>query len=101
MRAEDEDFAEIYFRDRDLDLEGLKGKVGLDAGGGKSRFTRILTRYLDAEVALDGSSAVEGAARSLHDVAKVTVMRSDLREAPLAPGSFRLHLESRRAPPSR
>jgi SAM-dependent methyltransferase len=86
VRAEDEDFAEIYFRD--LDLEGLKGKVGLDAGCGKGRFTRILARYLDAEVALDGSSAVEAAARSLHDVANVTVMRSDLREAPFAPGSF-------------
>jgi SAM-dependent methyltransferase len=86
IRAEDDDFAEIYFRD--LDLEGLRGKVGLDAGCGKGRFTRILARYLDAEVALDGSSAVEAAARSLSDLDNVTVVQSDLREAPFAPGSF-------------
>src|ERR1700678_350727 len=85
-RDEDQSFANVYFRD--VDFESLRGKVGLDAGCGKGRFTQFLAEYLDAEVALDGSSAVEAAARSLHDVANVTVMRSDLREAPFAPGSF-------------
>ncbi len=86
IRDEDENFGEIYFRD--LDLEGLKGKVGLDAGCGKGRFTRILARYLEAEVALDGSSAVEAAARNLSDLDNVTVVQSDLRSAPFAPGCF-------------
>lgn len=86
VRDEDEAFAEIYFRD--LDLEGLRGKVGLDAGCGKGRFTRILARYLDHEVALDGSIAAEAAARNLSDCANITVMRSDLRTAPFAPESF-------------
>jgi SAM-dependent methyltransferase len=86
VRDEDEQFAEIYFRD--LDLEGLRGRVGLDAGCGKGRFTRILARYLDAEVALDGSSAVEAAARNLNGLANVAVVQSDLRHAPFAPESF-------------
>jgi SAM-dependent methyltransferase len=86
VRPEDEKFAEIYFRD--LDLESLDGKVGLDAGCGKGRFTRVLARYLLAEVALDGSSAVEAAARNLGDLANVTVVQSDLRNAPFAAESF-------------
>ena len=86
VRDEDEGFAEVYFRD--LDFNGLAGKVGLDAGCGKGRFTRILARHLAAEVALDGSAAVEAAARSLDDLDNVTVVRSDLRAAPFAPESF-------------
>ena len=86
IRDEDERFAEIYFRD--LDLDGLNGKVGLDAGCGKGRFTRILARYLDAEVALDGSSAVDAAAAGLDDLDNVCVVQSDLRSAPFAPESF-------------
>ena len=86
VRAEDENFAEVYFRD--LDFEGLKGKVGLDAGCGKGRFTRVLARDLEAEVALDGSSAAEAAARNLGDMTNVTVVQSDLRNAPFEPESF-------------
>ena len=63
VRHEDERFAEIYFRD--LDLDSLNGKIGLDAGCGKGRFTHFLAKHLGAEVALDGSSAVEAAARNL------------------------------------
>jgi SAM-dependent methyltransferase len=86
VREEDEDFGEIYFRD--LDLERLRGRVGLDAGCGKGRFTRILAAHLGAEVALDGSSAVEAAARNLGDASNVAVVKADLRDAPFAPGSF-------------
>jgi len=71
-----------------VDLEGLRGKIGLDAGCGKGRFTRFLAQYLEAEVALDGSSAVEAAARNLADIETATVVRSDLRDAPFAPESF-------------
>jgi SAM-dependent methyltransferase len=86
VRDEDERFAEIYFRD--VDLEGLRSKVGLDAGCGKGRFTRILADHLAAEVALDGSSAVEAAARNLRGHANVAVVQADLRDAPFAPESF-------------
>ena len=86
VRDEDEQFAEIYFRD--LDLDSLRGKVGLDAGCGKGRFTRILAAHLDAEVALDGSDAVEAAARNLGDCPNVMVVKSDLRHAPFAPECF-------------
>jgi len=86
VRGEDESFAEVYFRD--VDLDSLKGKVGLDAGCGKGRYTRFLAEYLDAEVALDGSSAVEAAARNLGGIAGTAVVRSDLRDAPFAPESF-------------
>ena len=86
VRGEDAAFAEVYFRD--VDLDGLKGKVGLDAGCGKGRYTRFLAQHLGVEVALDGSSAAQAAARNLADIAGTTVIRSDLREAPFAPGSF-------------
>jgi SAM-dependent methyltransferase len=86
IRPEDEDFARIYFRD--VELESLSGKVGLDAGCGKGRFTRILAGHLDAVVALDGSSAVEAAARNLSAFPNTLVVKSDLRSAPLAPASF-------------
>jgi len=86
IRDEDEAFAAIYFSD--LDLPALAGKVGLDAGCGKGRFTRILARHLGGIVALDGSQAVEAAARNLGDLDNVVVVRSDLRSAPFAPESF-------------
>ncbi len=86
VREEDADFAEVYFRD--LDLAGLAGSVGLDAGCGKGRYTRFLARHLQSLVALDGSSAVEAAARNLGDLPSVLVVKSDLRHAPFARDSF-------------
>lgn len=86
VQAEDEAFGRIYFRD--LDLDSLRGQVGLDAGCGKGRFTRILAAHLESEVALDGSSAVEAAARNLADLDNVTVVKADLRHAPFAAESF-------------
>ena len=86
VRHEDEDFADVYFRD--LDLGSLEGKVGLDAGCGKGRYTRFLAEHLGALVALDGSSAVEAAARNLAAFPSVLVVKSDLRRAPFAPASF-------------
>ncbi len=86
VRDEDEGFAEVYFRD--VDLHDLAGKVGLDAGCGKGRYTRFLAEHLMAVAALDGSSAVEAAARNLAEFPGVLVVQSDLRDAPFAPGSF-------------
>lgn len=86
VREEDESFAEVYFRD--VDLDGLAGKVGLDAGCGKGRYTRFLAARLGAVAALDGSSAVEAAARNLRTYPSAVVVQSDLRSAPFADGSF-------------
>jgi SAM-dependent methyltransferase len=86
VREEDARFAEIYFRD--LDLVSLAGGLGLDAGCGKGRFTRVLAPHLDALVALDGSAAVEAAARNLAGFPNVVVVKADLRSAPVAPASF-------------
>lgn len=86
VREEDARFAEIYFRD--VDLPSLAGGLGLDAGCGKGRFTRVVAPYLDAVVALDGSAAVEAAARNLAEFPNVTVVKADLRSAPVAAGGF-------------
>ena len=83
---EDADFAEVYFRD--LDMDTLRGKCGLDAGCGKGRYTRFLAGYMDTMAALDGSSAVEVAARNLSEFPSVLVVKSDLRSAPFAAESF-------------
>jgi SAM-dependent methyltransferase len=86
VRQEDEAFADVYFKD--LDLTTLEGKVGLDAGCGKGRYTRYPAAHLLATVALDGSAAVEAAAKNLAALPSVLVVKSDLREAPFAPSSF-------------
>jgi SAM-dependent methyltransferase len=86
VREEDAGFADVYFRD--VDLSALTGKVGLDAGCGKGRYTRFLAPHLTAIAALDGSSAVEAAARNLADHPNVVVVKSDLRTAPFAAERF-------------
>ena len=86
VREEDAGFADVYFRD--VDLAGLAGKVGLDAGCGKGRYTRFLAPHLAALAALDGSSAVRAAARNLADFDNVVVVKSDLRTAPFAAERF-------------
>jgi SAM-dependent methyltransferase len=86
VRDEDQEFAEVYFRD--LDLAGLAGQVGLDAGCGKGRYSRFFAEHLGSLVALDGSSAVEAAVRNLGSFPTVLVVKSDLRDAPFAPESF-------------
>jgi len=69
-------------------LDELKDGVGLDAGCGSGRFSGFLATRLRALVALDGSAAVEAAARNLAGFPSAVVTRSDLRAAPFAPGSF-------------
>lgn len=86
VRSEDEEFADVYFRD--LDFATLKGRVGLDAGCGKGRYTRFVAPHLVALAALDGSEAVVAASKNLSEFENVVVVKSDLRLAPFAPGSF-------------
>ena len=44
IRKEDRRFVDNYFKD--LDLRLLDGRVGLDAGSGKGRFTRFMAPHL-------------------------------------------------------
>jgi SAM-dependent methyltransferase len=87
VRVEDEEFADVYFRDLDLHRT-LRGKLALDAGCGKGRYTRFLAPHAEALVALDGSVAVEAAVRNLATFPNVAVVRSDLRRTPIRPGSM-------------
>ncbi len=86
IRDEDESFAAIYFKD--LDLSGLAGCLGLDAGCGKGRFTSVLARHLKTMVALDGSEAVRAAVHNLGDQENIGVVRADLRLPLFATESF-------------
>lgn len=85
VREEDDEFAEVYFRD--LDLPSLDGLDGVDAGCGKGRYSRYVAEHLGSLVALDGSSAVEAASRNLAPYPDVLVVKSDLRSAPVSPKS--------------
>jgi SAM-dependent methyltransferase len=86
VREEDAEFSEVYFRD--LDVASLRGRTGLDAGCGKGRYTRFLAPHLESLIALDGSSAVEAAARNLEGYTNVLVVKADIRTAPVVPGSI-------------
>lgn len=68
--------------------EVLSGGVGLDVGCGSGRFAHFLATRLRALVVLDGSRAIEAAARNLADLPNTVAVRSDLRSAPLAVESF-------------
>ena len=81
VRDEDAQFARVYFRD--IDMAELHGKTGLDAGCGKGRYTRFLAPNLGSLVALDGSSAVEAAAKNLAEFSNVLVVKADLRTSAL------------------
>lgn len=83
---EDEEFWQEYFTD--VDLTELTGRVGLDAGCGKGRYSRFTARHVDTLVALDGSQAVVAAARNLAGLPNVAVVKADLRRAPFAEESF-------------
>lgn len=86
IEPEDELFWSNYFRD--VPLDELAGRGGLDAGCGKARFTRLTAPHLEWLVALDGSDAVVAAARNVADLENVLVVKSDLREAPFETSSF-------------
>lgn len=86
IQPEDEAFWRWYFQD--VPLDRLAGAVALDAGCGKGRYSTFTALHVGALVALDGSDAVVAAVRNLAHHPNVVVVRSDLRTAPFADGSF-------------
>jgi SAM-dependent methyltransferase len=86
VQPEDEEYWQRYFAD--VDLSQLEGRIGLDAGCGKGRYSVFTAPHLSALVALDGSDAVAAAAANLASYPSVLVIRADLRRPPLAPESF-------------
>ena len=86
VQPEDSEFWQVYAAD--LNVEELAGRVALDAGCGKGRYTAFIAPHVRELVALDASRAVEAAVRNLAPHPNVTVVKSDLRRAPFAPLSF-------------
>lgn len=86
IQQEDEAFWRRYFAD--VPLDDLRGHDGLDAGCGKGRFAYFTAPYLRSVVALDGSDAVDAAARNLAGFDNVGVVRASLTAIPFKGGSF-------------
>ncbi|MBW3548772.1 MAG: class I SAM-dependent methyltransferase, partial [Actinobacteria bacterium] len=86
VQPEDHEYWRRYFAD--VDLTSLQGRLGLDAGCGKARFSRFTAHHLGDLVAVDASKAVVTAAANLADEPNTVVVRADLRSMPFAPGSF-------------
>ena len=86
VQPEDEVYWHRYVAD--VDLAALAGRLALDAGCGKGRFSRFTAAHVGALVALDGSDAVTAAARNLGGVANAVVVRADVRTMPFEAASF-------------
>lgn len=86
VQPEDHEYWRRYFAD--VDLTALQGRLGLDAGCGKGRFSRFTAHHVGDLVAVDASEAVVAAAANLADEPNTVVVRADLRSMPFASGSF-------------
>jgi len=86
IMPEDAAFWSSHFRD--VPFGELRDALALDAGCGKGRFSHFTAPHVAHLVALDGSAAVEAAARNLAAHPNCTVLHADLLAAPLVSGSF-------------
>lgn len=86
IEPEDAEYWKMYFRD--VPFDAYAGKVVLDAGCGKGRYSVFTARHAKALAAVDNSEAVEAAARNLGDLDNVAVLKADLRSLPFATSSF-------------
>jgi len=88
IRDEDAQFWERYSVDlADADVDG---KLALDVGCGKGRFTWFLAQRASRVVAFDGSASVAVAAHNLRALDNTAVFQADLHHAPLPDRSFEL-----------
>jgi SAM-dependent methyltransferase len=89
----DSENGKTYSRDR-FDAEAgwgedeLRGRWVLDAGCGAGRFAEIAAARGARLVALDYSSAVDAAARTLDRFDNIDIVQGSLLEPPFAPGTF-------------
>jgi len=86
IMPEDASYWEMYFRD--VPTEAYAGKVVLDAGCGKGRYTFFTASRAKALAAVDISDAVEAAADNLRELDNVAVIKADLLMLPFADTSF-------------
>jgi SAM-dependent methyltransferase len=69
-------------------IDQLRGRLVLDAGCGAGRFSEVVARREANLVALDYSSAVEAAAKTLEPFPNVNVVQGNLLEPPFRQASF-------------
>lgn len=86
VQPEDEVFWERYFAD--VDPNDLAGKLVLDAGCGKGRFSYFCAPQAGVLIALDGSAAVDAAVRNLERFENTLVVKADLISMPFGPETF-------------
>jgi 2-polyprenyl-3-methyl-5-hydroxy-6-metoxy-1,4-benzoquinol methylase len=81
--------ADAFRRKTDLRPEDVAGRTVLDAGCGMGRYADVVARWDAARVvATDLTVAAEAAAENLEAYPNVAVIQADLRDLPLAPGTF-------------
>lgn len=88
IQPEDQQFWKRYFAD--VPMDALSGKLVLDAGCGKGRFSYFTAPLVGNLVALDGSLAVLAARKNLSGFSNASVVQGDLRRIPLKPETFDL-----------
>ncbi len=88
IQPEDEVFWERYFAD--VDRDWLRNKVVLDAGCGKGRFAYFTAPLVGWLCAVDGSDAVQAAARNLSSFHNTAVIKGDLLSPPFPAERFDL-----------
>ena len=86
IQPEDEPFWERY--SADLDPDSLAGRLAVDVGCGKGRFSWFLAPHVRHLVAFDPSSSAVVAARNLAPLPNTSVFQADLHQAPFADGAF-------------
>jgi 2-polyprenyl-3-methyl-5-hydroxy-6-metoxy-1,4-benzoquinol methylase len=86
VREEDREFWETYSKDRNP--SDLTGRIALDAGCGKGRFSCFLASQVRMLFALDGSEAVTVAARNLANESNALVLQGDLTVVPFRANWF-------------
>jgi SAM-dependent methyltransferase len=77
-----------FFAETGWSKEWLAGKLILDAGCGAGRFAEIAAKYGARVVAIDVSSAVDAARKTLERYPDAQVLQASITELPFKPASF-------------
>jgi SAM-dependent methyltransferase len=79
---------ERLFRDTGWGVEEPRGELLLEAGCGAGRFTEVLLESGARVTAVDATSAVDAARRTVGEHERLRLAQADLFALPFAPGSF-------------